>query len=152
MNAFELLKADHKKVSQIFEKLEPTTEQAVKTRNELFAKLKNELEIHTRIEEEIFYPVLKEAAETRAITLEAYEEHKVVKELLEEMSALESASEQWTAKLTVLKESVEHHVEEEEGEMFKQAREVLTKEQAEVLGLRMDNEKQQLAATAAARK
>src|SRR3977135_677240 len=68
MNVFELLKEDHKKVSQIFEKLEPTTEQAVKTRDELFAKLKNELEIHTRIEETIFYPVLKEAAETRAIT------------------------------------------------------------------------------------
>src|ERR1044072_1843100 len=84
MNVFELLKEDHKKVSQIFEKLEPTTEQAVKTRSELFAKLKNELEIHTRIEEEIFYPVLKEAAETRAITLEAYEEHEVVKELLKE--------------------------------------------------------------------
>ena len=148
MNAFELLKEDHEKVSQIFKKLEPTTEQAVKIRSELFAKLKNELEIHTRIEEEIFYPVLKEAAETREITLEAYEEHKVVKELLEEMSALPQNSEQWTAKLTVLKESVEHHVEEEEGEMFKQAREVLSKEQAEVLGMRMENEKQQLAATA----
>jgi len=148
MNAFELLKADHKKVAQIFDKLEPTTEQAVKTRNELFATLKNELEIHSRIEEEIFYPVLKEAAETRAITLEAYEEHKVVKEMLEEMSALPQNSEQWTAKLTLLKESVEHHVEEEEGEMFKKAHEVLSKEQAEVLGMRMENEKQQLAATA----
>lgn len=148
MNVFELLKEDHKKVAQIFEKLDPTTEQAVKTRSELFAKLKNELEIHTRIEEEIFYPVLKEAAETRAITLEAYEEHKVVKELLEAMSALPPTSEQWTAKLTVLKENVEHHVEEEENEMFKQAREVLTKEQAEVLGMRMENEKQQLAASA----
>ena len=148
MNAFELLKEGHKKVSQIFEKLEPTTEQAVKTRDELFAKLKNELEIHTRIEETIFYPVLKAAAETRAITLEAYEEHKVVKELLEEMTALPQSSEQWTAKLTVLKESVEHHVEEEEGEMFKSAREVLTKEQAEELGARLEAEKAQLAAAA----
>jgi iron-sulfur cluster repair protein YtfE (RIC family) len=148
MNVFELLKEDHKKVSQIFEKLEHTTEQAVKTRDELFGKLKNELEIHTRIEETIFYPVLKEAAETRAIALEAYEEHKVVKELLEEMTSTPVSSEQWTAKFTVLKESVEHHVEEEESDMFKGAREVLTKEQAEELGARMEAEKKQLAAAA----
>ncbi len=59
MNAFELLKHDHKTVAGIFEKLEPTTERAVKTRHELFAQLKEELEIHAHIEETIFYPVLK---------------------------------------------------------------------------------------------
>jgi hypothetical protein len=150
MNAFELLKQDHEKVSGIFEKLEPTTERAIKTRQELFEKLRSELEIHTEIEETIFYPVLKEAAETREITMEAYEEHNVVKTLLEELSALPVDSEEWTAKLTVLKENVEHHVEEEEGEMFKSARQVLSKEQIEEIGSRMEAQKKRLSASARA--
>jgi len=67
MNAFTLLKADHKKVARIFEKSEPTTERGVKTREQLFAQLKNELDLHARIEEEIFYPALKEADETHDV-------------------------------------------------------------------------------------
>ena len=137
MDAFELMKKDHEKVSGIFEKLEPTTERGVKTREELFAQLKSELDIHAKVEEEIFYPAIKEAKETHDITLEAFEEHKVVKGLLAELDALAKDDETWGAKFTVLKENVEHHVEEEEGEMFKSARKVLTKEQIEELGERM---------------
>jgi iron-sulfur cluster repair protein YtfE (RIC family) len=150
MNAFELLKQDHKKVSGIFENLEPTTERGVKTREELFAQLKQELDIHARIEEEIFYPAIKEAKETRDITLEAYEEHNVVKQLLAEMDELPKSDETWGAKLKVLKENVEHHVEEEETEMFPSAREVLSKEQIEELGTRMEASKQQQKKTMAA--
>ena len=142
MNAFELLKADHEKVAGIFEKLEPTTERGVKTREDLFTQLKHELEVHTQIEETIFYPVLKEADETHDITLEAFEEHAVVKQLLLELNDLAKDDEQWGAKLTVLKENVEHHVEEEEGEMFKKARQVLSDEEAEALGERMQATKQ----------
>ena len=143
MNAFELLKQDHKKVSGIFENLEPTTERGVKTREELFAQLKQELDIHARIEEEIFYPAIKEAKETRDITLEAYEEHNVVKQLLAELDELSKSDETWGAKLKVLKENVEHHVEEEEGEMFTSAREVLSREQIEELGTRMEAAKKE---------
>ncbi|MDQ3688249.1 MAG: hemerythrin domain-containing protein, partial [Acidobacteriota bacterium] len=88
MNAIELLKNDHDKVESIFEKLEPTTERAVKTREELFTQLKQELDIHAHIEEKIFYPAIKDAAATRAITLEGYEEHHVVKILLGELAAM----------------------------------------------------------------
>ncbi len=143
MNAFELLKQDHEKVSGIFEKLEPTTERGVKTRTELFAQLKQELEIHARVEEEIFYPAIKNAKETRDITLEAYEEHHVVKQLLTELEELPVDDETWGAKLKVLKENVEHHVEEEEDEMFKSAREVLSKDEIEELGTRMEAAKQE---------
>ncbi|HEV7376271.1 MAG TPA: hemerythrin domain-containing protein [Pyrinomonadaceae bacterium] len=143
MDAFELLKKDHEKVSGIFEKLEPTTERGVKTREELFAQLKQELEIHTKIEEQILYPVLKEAEDTHDITLEAYEEHNVVKTLLTELEALPKDDETWEAKLTVLKENVEHHVEEEEGEMFKKARKVLSSEQIEALGTRLEAAKKE---------
>ncbi|HEY0321926.1 MAG TPA: hemerythrin domain-containing protein [Pyrinomonadaceae bacterium] len=143
MNAFELLKKDHKKVSELFKQLDETTERAVKTREELFGKLKQELDIHARIEEQIFYPAIKDAEETHEITLEAYEEHNVVKRLLAELASMPVDDERWTAKLTVLKENVEHHVEEEEGEMFKDAQKVLTPEQVEELGARMESAKQE---------
>ena len=143
MDAITLLKNDHEKVSAIFEKLEPTTERALKTREELFAKLKAELDVHAHIEETIFYPAIKDAAETRAITLEGYEEHHVVKILLSELASMPVDTEQWTAKLKVLKENVEHHVEEEETDMFKSAREVFSKEQLDEFGARMEAEKKQ---------
>jgi hemerythrin superfamily protein len=151
MNAFTLLKADHKKVAGILEKIDETTERAVKTREELFTQLKTELDIHTRIEETIFYPALEEADETRDITLEAFEEHKVVKTLLGELESMGKDQEEWTAKFTVLKESVEHHVEEEEGEMFTKARTVLGEEGAETLGTRMEQAKGEQEKAASAR-
>lgn len=144
MNAFQLLKEDHKTVSGIFQQLEPTTERAEKTRTELFAKLKEELDIHARIEETIFYPAIKQAAETREIVLEGFEEHHVVKMLLKELEAMPVDTEEWAAKLKVLQENVEHHVEEEEGEMFQKARQVIDEEQINELGTRMEELKMQL--------
>ena len=143
MDAFELLKKDHEKVSGIFEKLETTTERGVKTREELFTQLKQELDIHAQIEEQIFYPALEEAKETHEITLEAFEEHAVVKQLLAELEQLSKDDETWGAKLKVLQENVEHHVEEEEGEMFSGARKVLSSEQIEALGSRMEAAKKE---------
>ena len=122
MDAFTLLKNDHKKVSGIFAKLEETTERAEKTRTELFAKLSEELDIHAKIEEAIFYPAIKQAAETREVVLEGFEEHHVIKTLLKELEGMSVGTERWAAKLKVLKENVEHHVEEEEGEMFPKLR------------------------------
>ncbi|HEX3560677.1 MAG TPA: hemerythrin domain-containing protein [Pyrinomonadaceae bacterium] len=144
MNAFQLLKEDHKKVSGIFEQIEPTTERAEKTRTELFAQLKQELDIHARIEETIFYPSIKRAAETREIVLEGFEEHHVIKMLLGELEAMPVDTEQWTAKLKVLKENVEHHVEEEESEMFQKARDVLSEDDINRLGAQMEETKKQL--------
>ena len=144
MNAFQLLKEDHQKVSGIFQQLEPTTERAEKTRTELFAKLKEELDIHARIEESVFYPAIKQAAETREIVLEGFEEHHVIKMLLNELGAMPVDTEEWAAKLKVLQENVEHHVEEEEGEMFQKARQVLEEEQINELGARMEELKSQL--------
>ena len=109
MDAFELLKTDHKRVAAIFEKLEPTTERALKTRQELFEKLNEELTVHAAIEEKFLYPVLKDEKDTHDIAFEAVEEHRIVKELLKELQALPPDSPEWTAKLTVLKENVEHH-------------------------------------------
>ena len=141
MDAFTLLKTDHKKVAGLMDKIEDTTERAIKTREELFTELKTELDIHAQIEETILYPVLEKAKETHEISLEAYEEHKVVKQLLSELASEPKDAEEWTAKFTVLKENVEHHVEEEEGEMFKKARRVLSEEEIEELGARLEEAK-----------
>jgi len=149
MDAFKLLKSDHEKVAGILEKLEGTTERALKTREELFTRLKTELDIHAGIEEKIFYPVLEKAEESRDITLEAFEEHRLVKQLLGELEAEVKDDERWTAKFTVLKEQIEHHVEEEEGEMFKKARKVLSEEEIEELGTRMEKAKGEQKAAAA---
>ena len=132
MNVFTLLKADHKKVAGILEKIDATTERGVKTREDLFTQLKTELDAHTRVEETIFYPELEKADETHDITLEAFEEHRLVKQLLGELEKMDKGDEQWTARFTVLKENIEHHVEEEEDEMFPKARKVLSAEQVEI--------------------
>ena len=150
MNAFTVLKADHKKVAGILEKIDATTERGVKTREDLFTQLKSELDLHAHIEETILYPALEKADETRDITLEAYEEHRLVKQLLGELESMDKGDEQWTARFTVLKENIEHHVEEEEGEMFKKARKVLSEEEAEDMGARLEAAKGKTTKSAAA--
>ena len=142
MNAFTLLKQDHQTVADLLEKIDKTTERGTKTREELFTRVKTELDVHAKIEEEIFYPALENEDETRDITLEAFEEHRLVKQLLAELESMSKDSEEWTAKFTVLKENIEHHVEEEEGEMFTKARKVLSKEDQEALGERLEAAKQ----------
>ncbi len=151
MNAFTLLKSDHKKVAGILEKLDATTERGVKTREDLFGQLKSELDIHANIEETILYPALEKADETRDITLEAFEEHRLVKQLLAELDSMGKDEEQWTAKFTVLKEQIEHHVEEEETDMFKKAKKLFSEEEAEALGQRLEAAKSEPLKSAAAR-
>ena len=142
MDAFEMLKNDHAKVSSLFEQIEATTDTT--TRQGLFTQVKQELDVHTHIEETILYPALKQPAETREITEEAYEEHQEVKDLLAELAATPADSEEWSDMIVELKENVEHHVEEEEQDMFKNAREVLDKKQLNELGARMEAEKSRL--------
>lgn len=145
MDPYELLKTDHDKVSDLFERIESASGKAKVAG---FKKLKAELEVHTLVEETIFYPALKNAAESRDLTLEAYEEHRVVKDLLAELAEAE-LSDQWNAKFTVLKENVEHHVDEEEGDLFKKAKDVLSTEQAEALGDQMAAKKERQGAPVA---
>lgn len=130
---FKLLKEDHKKVAKLFKEIEGAGERAIKTKENLFEQLKSELELHTQIEEEYMYPLLEEAEETKDMTLEAYEEHDIVKTLIAEMEDEEVGSDVWSAKLKVMKENVEHHVSEEEEELFPEAEDVLSEEQMEQL-------------------
>jgi hypothetical protein len=138
MDAFELLKADHKKVAELFDLMETASG---KRKLDVFRRIKRELEIHTHIEETIFYPALEKPEETHDLTLEAYEEHKVVKTLLAELGGAKSANDEWQAKAKVLRENVEHHVDEEENELFDKADDALSDEEIEALGERMAAEK-----------
>jgi hypothetical protein len=135
MNAFQLLKNDHQIVSGLFDQIESASG---KSKDELFARLKLELDVHAEIEETIFYPALENKQESREITLEAYEEHKVVKDLLAELANGKTAEDDWDAKLKVLRENVDHHVEEEEGELFDKADDVLSDERLEQIGNEME--------------
>ena len=145
MDPYELLKADHKKVSDLFSRIESASGNA---KTNLFKKIRDELELHTHIEEKIFYPALENTEAARDLTLEAYEEHKGVKRLLSELDQSQPGDE-WDAKLKVLRENVEHHVDEEEGELFDKAQDVLSDEEADRLGERMQNEKRKVGGEAA---
>jgi len=128
-------------LKRLLAELETTTERGVKTRGELFATIKGELTVHEIIEEEIFYPELKAHPKAKDIVLEGYQEHHVVDLLMGELEALDVSDETWGAKATVMKENIEHHIEEEEGEMFKSARQVFDRAELLDLGERMERRK-----------
>jgi hemerythrin superfamily protein len=131
MDVYELLKKDHETVKKLFAELEETDEEQAEKRERLFSTLNQELTVHALAEEKFFYPALKGEAEAEDHTLEAIEEHKVVKKLLKELEANKKDSKEWAAKLKVLQENVEHHVEEEEGELFEKAEEILDEDESE---------------------
>lgn len=146
-NAIELLKADHDRVRELLGKLTETTSRAVKSRNELLEKIETELKIHTRLEEEIFYPAFRETdgKEHEEMFFEAKEEHRAVEALvLPDLKNTKPDSESFSGRAKVLKELVEHHAHEEEEEMFPQARKTLSGDQLVELGERMAQRKKEL--------
>ena len=139
MNAIELLKADHKVVDRLFQKVKADKEG--EKHRELFEQIKTELEVHTHIEETIFYPKLKEEKELEDIVLEGIEEHHQAKIFLRELSNLVDDSEKFEPKLKVLMEDITHHVQEEEGKMFPKVEEIFDAATLNELGAQMDAEK-----------
>jgi hemerythrin superfamily protein len=139
-DAIALLKADHKKVRSLLGELENTSARATTRREELLQTIERELKIHSKIEEEIFYPAFREAAEKhndKRLFYEALEEHHVVDAVLAELKEAEPSSDQFGAKAKVLKDLVEHHAEEEETEMFPRARKLMGHEKLAELGTRL---------------
>ena len=143
MDVYKLLHQDHETVKGIFKELEETTERGVKKRESLFSELNVELTIHAQAEEKFLYPLLKEAEESHELSLEAVEEHKVVKKLLKELENGDKGTEEWAAKLKVLQENVEHHVKEEEQELFKKAKKVIDSETAEQIASQIEAYKEE---------
>ena len=150
MDAIALLVRDHKEVEQLFRQFEKLTDRAQKSKQKIVAKIIRELAVHAAIEEMLFYPAvrtaalkansrsLKEAADT---VLESLEEHHVVKWTLSELEKMKPEEERFDAKVQVLMESVRHHVEEEQEELFPKVRKLFDAEVLEQLGERMQKAK-----------
>ncbi|HUP90028.1 MAG TPA: hemerythrin domain-containing protein [Longimicrobiales bacterium] len=138
MDALELLEEDHKRFKAMLKDGEETTERARVGRAELLKRLTRDLQIHERMEEEVLYPALKTHPEAKDIVLEGFEEHHVADMIIAELSETDVSDERWAAKWKVLQESLEHHIEEEEGEMFKKAKKIFDKEQREAMGQEME--------------
>jgi hypothetical protein len=143
MDALTLLKEDHRLFKKLLEDGDETTERAVKGRTALLERLTAELKAHERIEEEILYPALKRHEEAKEIVLEGYQEHHVADLIVEELHQTPVTDERWGAKFSVLKENIEHHIEEEEGDLFKKARTIFDREQLVSLGEQMQALKKQ---------
>jgi len=150
MDAIQLLKQDHVLVRGLLDELAATTTRAVKKRRDLLGKVRENLEVHTTIEEEIFYPAFKEAAkiaDDRTMYFEALEEHRAAGDLvLPDLLATDPAADNFSGRAKVLKELVEHHADEEEKEMFPRARKLLSKAELTELGARMQARKTDLLA------
>lgn len=133
MLIYDALKKDHEVLKNLLQQMEDTSEGAVNRRRDLLQRLYDELVPHARAEEKVLYDTLKEIEGTEDIALEGYEEHSTVESLLRELQNMDPSDARWAAKLTVLKENLQHHLREEEDEMFSLARQVLAHEEAEMM-------------------
>ena len=136
MNAIDLLEQQHREVEELFEELEGAGAGALKTKERKFQEIADAMALHAEIEEKLFYPESKQE-NTEEILRESVEEHLAMKRLLADLMEADASDEQFEAKMKVLQEQVEHHVEEEEGELFPRVREALSKDELEDLGERM---------------
>ena len=146
-DALTLLKEDHDNVRELLSKLE---ESEGKSRSATLETIEHELKVHTKIEEDIFYPAFREAAEKdedSKIYFEALEEHHVVDLVLPGIMETDPGADEFPAKAKVLKDLVEHHAEEEETQMFPRARRLMEKEQLRELGQQLADAKLSLMAT-----
>lgn len=122
VDALTLLTEDHEHVKAMFEQYEGLGDRANASKKKLAIQICEELTKHTMIEEEIFYPAVRAAIKDEDMMDEALVEHASAKDLIAQIQEMEATEELFDAKVKVLQEMIEHHVEEEEGEMFKKAR------------------------------
>jgi hemerythrin superfamily protein len=115
-----MLKADHEAVSQLFAEYEST--RSIPNKKALVAEICTALSVHAQIEEEIFYPAVKQALKDKLLVPEATVEHASLKDLIAQIEGIEPDGEMYDAKVTVLSEYVKHHVKEEQNEMFPKAK------------------------------
>ncbi len=141
-DAVAMLKADHKKVSGLFEQFQKS--RASSTKKKLVTEICTELTVHTTLEEDIFYPAVKAALRDKELVPEADVEHATVKDLIAQVKDAEPGGEEYDAKIKVMSEYVKHHVKEEQNEMFPKA--LKTKLDMVALGERMAERKAELLA------
>jgi hemerythrin-like domain-containing protein len=146
MDAYQILMKDHRKVEDLFDKIEKTEDGNREQREQLFNKLREELELHTEIEERLLYPEMKRHPGTKQLAGEALEEHGEVKRLLKELAKLSPVEERWSDMIEELDHAVQHHVREEEEQMFPAARKEVSEGRANELGRQIEEMKQKVGA------
>lgn len=145
MTFVEILKADHAKVKDLFSKIES----GGGFKEKILTQIEEELKLHMELEEKFLYPVLeKKETEVKDKTLEGYEEHHVTKKVIKGLGKVSPSDERWKAKVTVLQELVEHHIEEEEGKLFKMAKKALDKNEIQQITDNIQQAKQRAAKAA----
>jgi hemerythrin superfamily protein len=149
MTIFQILKADHKKVSALLKKLEKTTEKQPALREKLFNQFRIEFLTHATAEDAAVYTPLKAKEATREMILEAREEHSLVEHLILLQASVYPSDERWGPKMTVIQDLIEHHVEEEESELFKKMRKHCTPEELENIARKMNQAKKRVTFTRA---
>jgi hemerythrin superfamily protein len=134
MTAIDILKKDHRKVDDLFTQIESDGSD----RKAIFEQIFNELTLHSQAEETFFYPELELSSETSGDVQHSYKEHQQVKDMLEELASSDPNAAVWMTKLNELKESVQHHVEEEEGELFPKSEQVLGQQKLDEIGRKIE--------------
>jgi len=140
VNAIDLLKQQHREVERLFKKIEKA---GPEEKEKLFDELADALAVHAAIEEQHFYPATKDAR-TEELLEEAVEEHLSVKRIIADLLEMEPDDAQFDAKMKVLQEQVEHHVEEEEKELFPKVQKLHSKDELEDLGVLMEQTAEEL--------
>jgi hypothetical protein len=134
---FDLLTKEHDNTKELFKE----TKSKRADNGDVFSRIRTELTIHMDGDERLLYRLLKEKEPTRDKTLEGWEEHTYIKIVLNDLAGMPREDERWRAKLTVLREMVEHHIEDEEENLFEKAKKVISKEQADEIGTDYSREK-----------
>ncbi len=142
MDPFQILSKDHRAVEHIFEKIEKTDNREAEQREQMFQKVRQELELHAQIEEKVFYPELKRFDGTKKLVSEALEEHAEIEQMLQEIGSLSAEDDQWSEMINELKMAVGHHVREEEDQIFPAARRELDQSRIDEIGRRIEDMKQ----------
>ena len=138
-DATALLEQDHREVKKLFKQYEKLGEKAYTSKREVVDRIITELSVHAAIEEQVFYPAVRESVPKEEDTvLESLEEHHVVKWVLSELEKMSPEDERFDAKVTVLIENVRHHIEEEEEEWFPKVREGLDRKTLQEIGAEME--------------
>ena len=140
MNVFEHLKQEHDQAKQIMEQLKE------KPAKREFQQLSKALEQHMGAEERVVYKAMDKYSELHMHVLESIEEHKVAKRVMGEIGRMEPKDEKWQAKFKVMKEAIEHHIEEEEGSIFPEAQRLMGEQRAEELDTKYEEAEKKLAA------
>jgi len=142
MDILDFIKKDHRQIDTLFSEIEATDD--TQKLYHCFNQLYEEINLHAEVESQTFYPAIRECTDSDGLVNEAQKEHDQAKQLLEEIEFLSPTSEEFKAKIRELKQVIQHHVQEEENEIFSQVRQYMNEEKRAQLGREFEAVKSKL--------